>query len=676
MVFNVGALILCSSPVFAGMDPVHPPDPPLVTANAWFEWYDELLQARLDYVSFERDQTRYVSSSQGNDFNDGLTPQTAWASVEAAREWVDSSLAQGETREVLFRRGDVWRVDTIVTTDQDGIRFADYGDPNDPRPYLSGFTGVVAPNDTGWTPDGETGAYWRHEPNAVSWVREDEDVDLESPLRRMGSASGVASHPGSWWWSQAESRLYIHPREQDDPRSNGKLYEAAYLTSRGFGVGGDGSLVENIRADGFGLDPYDSSTLREAFQTRVRDDEQAVIRNCVSFYGSSHIIAHFAGSSPTEGGIATFTNCVAGFTRLNGSGETVFNTFAGQGECQTIFDNCIVARGTLPSFEFQGRRADPVFGHTGGAPATLGLTIVKGLRVVDHPNGAQRTGRFNHAPKANSLSDVRVFFVGSVIEGGYGTGDRLSPLFSEGAALVNCRYSLEPANLGQNSWLQAVPVDGWWINSILDLDLAHQTDDTFDIYRASSSGNLARCWNSTIRVSNVGPDITVRFGGGNVQYSTGCEMVNTILSMDDERGQMEINLPTEGAIVRSNAYWNIARHASDSKGVVLQSAPKVESRPKHDSALTGGGVLLPGSIPLDFDQLQSNRFHGALTIGPLEAQAIPADLNQDRLVNGADLAIMLAVWGDDNSVADLNGDGVVDGGDLATLLSHWSPIDR
>ena len=49
----------------------------------------------------------------------------------------------------------------------------------------------------------------------------------------------------------------------------------------------------------------------------------------------------------------------------------------------------------------------------------------------------------------------------------------------------------------------------------------------------------------------------------------------------------------------------------------------------------------------------------------------PADLNGDGVVNGADLAILLAAWGGDGP-ADLNNDGVVNGADLAILLGAWN----
>ncbi len=50
------------------------------------------------------------------------------------------------------------------------------------------------------------------------------------------------------------------------------------------------------------------------------------------------------------------------------------------------------------------------------------------------------------------------------------------------------------------------------------------------------------------------------------------------------------------------------------------------------------------------------------------------DLNGDGVINGADLATLLAVWGacgDEFCAADLNLDGVVNGADLATLLAVW-----
>jgi hypothetical protein len=52
----------------------------------------------------------------------------------------------------------------------------------------------------------------------------------------------------------------------------------------------------------------------------------------------------------------------------------------------------------------------------------------------------------------------------------------------------------------------------------------------------------------------------------------------------------------------------------------------------------------------------------------------PPDVNGDLIVDGADLASILAAWGSANPAADVNGDGVVAGEDLAGVLAAWGPV--
>ncbi|MFZ9914376.1 MAG: hypothetical protein ACO3IB_03460 [Phycisphaerales bacterium] len=49
----------------------------------------------------------------------------------------------------------------------------------------------------------------------------------------------------------------------------------------------------------------------------------------------------------------------------------------------------------------------------------------------------------------------------------------------------------------------------------------------------------------------------------------------------------------------------------------------------------------------------------------------PADLNNDGVVNGQDLAILLGAWGS-SGPGDIDGNGNVDGADLAQLLGSWT----
>lgn len=77
-----------------------------------------------------------------------------------------------------------------------------------------------------------------------------------------------------------------------------------------------------------------------------------------------------------------------------------------------------------------------------------------------------------------------------------------------------------------------------------------------------------------------------------------------------------------------------------------------------------GGII---EVPVSFHADHLGFYVGAQT---LPDASPPADLNGDGIVNGADLAALLAAWGS-GGPADLNSDGAVDGADLASLLASW-----
>jgi CxxC motif-containing protein (DUF1111 family) len=56
---------------------------------------------------------------------------------------------------------------------------------------------------------------------------------------------------------------------------------------------------------------------------------------------------------------------------------------------------------------------------------------------------------------------------------------------------------------------------------------------------------------------------------------------------------------------------------------------------------------------------------------PDECVPCRGDLNSDRIVNGADLGALLAVWGQSDVPGDLNLDGIVNGADLGAMLAAW-----
>ena len=50
----------------------------------------------------------------------------------------------------------------------------------------------------------------------------------------------------------------------------------------------------------------------------------------------------------------------------------------------------------------------------------------------------------------------------------------------------------------------------------------------------------------------------------------------------------------------------------------------------------------------------------------------PADLTGDDLIDGSDLALVLAHWGSDEASVDINDDGTINAEDIAFVLASWT----
>ena len=53
--------------------------------------------------------------------------------------------------------------------------------------------------------------------------------------------------------------------------------------------------------------------------------------------------------------------------------------------------------------------------------------------------------------------------------------------------------------------------------------------------------------------------------------------------------------------------------------------------------------------------------------------ASDGDLNDDGVVDAADIGLLFAVWGSDDPEADFDGDGTVGALDLGYVLGYWGP---
>lgn len=88
--------------------------------------------------------------------------------------------------------------------------------------------------------------------------------------------------------------------------------------------------------------------------------------------------------------------------------------------------------------------------------------------------------------------------------------------------------------------------------------------------------------------------------------------------------------------------------------------------------IVGNEAVLETAKRFDSRESADQTHHPTITITYTPATAVPGDLNGDAKINGADIGIMLASWGQ-SGPSDLNHDGRTDGADLGILLVNWRP---
>lgn len=91
-----------------------------------------------------------------------------------------------------------------------------------------------------------------------------------------------------------------------------------------------------------------------------------------------------------------------------------------------------------------------------------------------------------------------------------------------------------------------------------------------------------------------------------------------------------------------------------------------------NGAIVDGGENVLATVELDQTIIPTGGFLARAVYGDLVETG---DFNNDGRVDGADLGLLLAVWGQRASAypyADLNNDGEISGGDLGVLLANWT----
>ncbi len=116
----------------------------------------EILSTKSDYPKAER--TFYVDDKCGVDTNDGLSPETAWKTLEKVKV---ADLREGDV--VLFKRGGLWRGSLIM---QQGVSISAYGEGEKPKIYGS----YDASGSDNWM-ETEIKNVWKYIPQ-ISYVKD------------------------------------------------------------------------------------------------------------------------------------------------------------------------------------------------------------------------------------------------------------------------------------------------------------------------------------------------------------------------------------------------------------------------------------------------------------------------------------------------------------------------
>ncbi len=224
------------------------------------------------------------------------------------------------------------------------------------------------------------------------------------------------------------------------------------------------------------------------------------------------------------------------------------------------------------------------------------------------------------------------------------------------------------------------------------LDVA--IDSTGGVVGASGKNGLVELWDTATMLTifttdEGGADITT------ISISPGCTYVgggaDSLLGSGDftgENGMAFVWQVSDGTLVgeRQLAPGGIDRVAwmdseiellvlgRDSEMIPLISAWNIPAD-RTVVANTPDELREPGVVSdFDYDQ-HSNVWAVSTSTGGLMAfeagSSCLSDLTGNNQINGQDLAVLLAEWGNEFTSADQNGDGQVNGADLSILLGNW-----
>ncbi len=527
--------------------------PPSPLTLQFFKWVQDLVTARQNECPRARTTEYYFSQSTGSDSTGTGSQANPYKTIAKAQAIHDAAATDADIR-LRFKRGDEWNETTGLTITKNKVTIDDYG--TGAKPFFNRFT--IKYNSAGWTlAAGDR--YTRTETNAIAWVRD--QADRLNPYSKQANATDVGNTARSFWHDTGTNTLHINAGAGVNPNTK-NLEAVANNSAVGVELNGDFGRVENIRADGWGMDLANTNNQKHGFKGSGKDAKSNVFKGCDCYYSSAHTIAYNGGSTVNDsGGYATFIDCKAGFPLLNASGENIFNTYVSGGNQEAIFYNCETKYGTLPEgTATYNSRAAGVYCHTSGDAAPIGLYLVYGHRtpISNWPPDVGVSGE--NVISATNIVDCRAF---NIFERKEFPPTSLSAgntqcVGRKWMANINCIWQVRPKDLNPTprALVGAINQHGWMINSILDIDAVNQTA-SMHVWNHSSDVNTMKIWHSMIYVrgnksTGFGLDFD-SYGGGAISC-TGAEMKNSIIALQDPGGNNYVAFNGNAAKMVNNAY--------------------------------------------------------------------------------------------------------------------------
>ena len=204
--------------------------------------------------------TYYVDATNGNDFNDGLSPETAWKTIGKVNSM---DFKPGDT--ILFKRGEIWREQLIIPssgTEGNPITFGAYGEGE--KPKITGadiVTNWIGPNENG---------VWKISGNARR-----HQVLLEDGQKLQGVVPSDGSNLNPGWWGGNSDYIYYKPSSgtpDDHIVELGVRKYPLYINGKSY------IKVENLR---FEADKYSASDPKQLRAVvALQSSHSCEISNC------------------------------------------------------------------------------------------------------------------------------------------------------------------------------------------------------------------------------------------------------------------------------------------------------------------------------------------------------------------------------------------------------------